>query len=203
VIPATPTVRGDDAELARWVAAHPAARVVFEPAPTSDLARAVGLTNASSGATELPLDALHLGDGSLAVNMVVLGTPPDRLGRFTRALELTLQVDGAEIDTAGATTVVVATGQYLRGLDVVPRGHPGDGRFEAQVYRLRGRERRAMRDRLPQGTHVPHPRIVGRPGRQAHVVAPRPVALEVDGAARPPVRNLSIEVVRGAYRLVI
>jgi hypothetical protein len=198
-----PTVQGDDGALARWVAQHPGARVAFDPSPGSDLARAVGLARATPGASELPLDALYLDDGTLAVNMAVLGTPPDRVGRFTRPIALMLQVDGADVDCAGATTVVIATGQYLRGLDVVPRGHPGDGRLEVQVYRLLGRERREMRSRLPHGAHVPHPRITGRPGREVHAVARRPLALEVDGEARPPVRALSIEIVRGAYRLLI
>ena len=35
-----------------------------------------------------------------------------------------------------ATTVVVLVGQYLRGADVSPRGHPGDGAAEVQVYAM-------------------------------------------------------------------
>jgi hypothetical protein len=200
--PADLSVAGDDRTLARWVADHPGALVAFEPAPTSDLARAVGL-GAGPRTTTMSLDALRLGDGDLAVNMVVLGTPPDRLTRFSRRLALTLTVDGTAVAATRATTVVIATGQYLRGLDVVPRGHPGDGRLEVYVYRLRPRERRAMRARLPHGTHVPHPRITARPGRHVDVVAAAPAALEVDGEARPPVRALSVEVVPNAYRLLV
>jgi len=201
------TVTGDDRALARWVADHPGALVAFRPSGTSDLARAVGLRGGiegvAEGSTVVTLDALRLGDGDLAVNMVVVGTPPDRVQRFTRPLHLELQVDGTTVATSRATTVVVATGQYLRGLDVVPRGHPGDGRLEVHVYRLRPRERRAMRARLAHGTHVPHPRITARPGRQVEIVATRPVALEVDGESRPPVRALTVDVVAGAYRLLV
>jgi len=197
------SVAGDDRTLARWVADHPGALVAFRPSPASDVARAVGLGPASNGSTPVTLDAMRLGDGDLAVNMVVLGTPPDRLTRLTRRLMLRLEVDGTEVATTRATTVVIATGQYLRGLDVVPRGHPGDGRLETYVYRLRPRERRAMRARLPHGTHVPHPRITARPGRHIEVVADAPVACEVDGEARPPVRGLSVEVVASAYRLLV
>jgi hypothetical protein len=200
------SVTGDDAALARWVADHPGARIAFRPAPTSDVARAVGLdseqaSNRASGS--ITLDALRLPDGDLAVNMIVLGTPPDRLGRFTRPIGAQLEVDGTSVATARATTIVIATGQFLRGLDVVPRGHPGDGRLEVQVYRLRGVERREMRERLGRGAHIPHQRITQRPGHQVDVVATKPVPIEVDGVARPPIRSLSVSIVAQAYRLLV
>ncbi|MDQ1520081.1 MAG: hypothetical protein QOI55_1154, partial [Actinomycetota bacterium] len=168
------SVSGDDRTLARWVVDHPGALVAFRPSSASDLARAVGLRG-DPGTTELSLDALRLGDGDLAVNMIVVGTPPDRSNRFTRHVAVDLRVDDTNVATSRASTIVIATGQYLRGLDVVPRGHPGDGRLEVYVYRLRPRERRAMRARLPHGTHVPHPRITVRPGHHVELVAARPV----------------------------
>jgi hypothetical protein len=116
---------------------------------------------------------------------------------------VTLTVDGTPVATERATGIVVATGQYLRALDLVPRGHPGDGRLEVQVYRLRPNERRAMRERLPLGTHVPNPRITGRPGRHVELRAGEPFALEVDGVARPPVRALVVDIDPGAYRLLV
>jgi hypothetical protein len=203
------SVAGDDAALARWVADHPGARIAFRPGPTSDVARAVGLdatspTRPSSPASgSIALDALRLADGDLAVNMIVLGTPPDVVGRFTRPIGARLEVDGTHVATTRATTIVIATGQFLRGLDVVPRGHPGDGRLEVQVYRLRGVERREMRERLGRGAHIPHPRITQRPGHQVDVVATKPVRIEVDGVARPPVRALSVAIVPNAYRLLV
>jgi hypothetical protein len=198
-------VSGDDLALARVVADHPGALVEFRPSAASDVARVVGLRPAGEPqpADQVALDALRLPDGGLAVNMVVLGTPPDRTRRFTRPIAVSLDVDGTTVSTARATGIVVATGQFLRGLDVVPRGHPGDGRLEVYVFRLRGSERRAMRARLPQGTHVPHPRITARPGRHVEVVAHRPVALEVDGETRPAVRAFTIDVVEQAYRLLV
>ncbi|MDQ1466430.1 MAG: hypothetical protein QOH10_845, partial [Actinomycetota bacterium] len=131
------TVEGDDAALARAVgAAPPGVLVAFAPAADSDLARAVGLrAGASRRGLALPMDALELADGSLAVNAVVLGPPPDRLTALGGAVDLVLSLVGREETVEAATTVVVATGQWLRGLDVVPRGHPGDGRAEAQAYR--------------------------------------------------------------------
>jgi hypothetical protein len=197
-------VSGDDTTLAGWVADHPGALIAFDPAPESDVARAVGLPPGGPvGRTVVTLDALRLGDGDVAVNMVVIGTPPDRTGRFTRSLPVTLHVDGTDVPTARTTTIVIATGQYLRGLDVVPRGHPGDGRLECQVYRLRPAERHQMRARLPQGTHLPHPRIAQRVGRTVEVQADAPVAIEVDGEPRPPVRSVTVEIVPAAYRLLV
>jgi hypothetical protein len=201
------TVSGDDRALAAWVADHPGALLAFRPSATSDLARAVGLRadarGSVPGTTVVTLDALRLGDGDVAVNMVVVGTPPDRTTRFTRRLTVTLAVDGTPVATERATGIVVATGQYLRALDLVPRGHPGDGRLEVQVYRLRPNERRAMRERLPLGTHVPNPRITSRPGHHVELRGEEPFALEVDGEARSPVRALAVDIDPGAYRLLV
>lgn len=209
------TVEGSDAELATWVRDHPAALLRFSPSPGagSDVAGLLGLRERlrgpASGAaavatTAVPLDAVRLGDGNLAVNMIVLGTAPDRLGRSSRRREVDVIVDGERLFRGRATTVVVATGQYLRGLDVVPRGHPGDGIVEVQVYNLRGGERRAMRSRLGAGAHVPHPRISQRSAREVEVrVWGAAWDLEIDGATRPAVTRLDAAVVPAAYRLLI
>jgi YegS C-terminal NAD kinase beta sandwich-like domain len=197
-------IEGDDASLAACVENAPGALVRFRSSSDSDLARAVG--GSSSGTpvgTELPMDALVLADGSLAVNMVVLGTPPDRLTRFSRRVALTVDLDGNRWFDGTATTVLVAVGQWLRGCDVVPRGHPGDGRVETQVYRLRARERREMRRRLPTGGHLPHPRILARTARTLEIEAATPLALEVDGVGRPAVSRLLAEVRSDAYRLLV
>jgi diacylglycerol kinase family enzyme len=98
---------------------------------------------------------------------------------------------------------VIANGQFLRGVDLVPRGHPGDGRLEVQIYTLRRGERRAMRRRLATGRHVPHTRIRTRAARTVAVRTPRPVPLEVDGEGQPAVRELRAEVVPGAFRLLV
>src|SRR5258707_3002451 len=181
-------VAGDEADLAAAVAAAPGALVVFRPGPGSDLARAVGL-RAGSGptprATELPVDAVRLAGNGLACNAVVLGVPPDRLRWASPARSVEIDVDGQPWFAGSATTVLIANGQFLRGADVVPRGHPGDGRLEVQVYELRRRERRAMRRRLTTGAPVPHPRIPSRPARAVAVRAPRPPASQAAGASRP------------------
>jgi hypothetical protein len=203
VAPADIEVEGDDAALADAFGAAPGALIRFIPRSTSDLARAVGLGRGEPRGHALPLDALELGNGTLAVNMCILGTPPDRLRRSSPTLELEIQLNGRPWFTGGATTVVIANGQFLRGLDVVPRGHPGDGRAEIQVYELRRSERRQMRARLAVGGHVPHPRIRQRAAAVIGLRARPAAPCEVDGVPRTPATDLTIRVLPGAYRLLV
>jgi YegS C-terminal NAD kinase beta sandwich-like domain len=199
------TIEGDDADLALALrGAPPGVLVAFVPSPESDLARAVGLTaGIAPRGMALPMDALELADGSLAVNCMVLGSPPDRLTALRRSTELVVRLDGREQTIEDATTLVVATGQWLRGLDLVPRGHPGDGRAEVQVYRLRRAQRRPMRARLLTGTHLPHPRIVARNAVAIDVRATRPLPFEIDGRAAGRVTTVRAVLVPTRYRLLV
>jgi hypothetical protein len=203
--PADIEVTGSDADLARAVADRPGVLFRFRPDATSDLAGAVGLGAEEASQVEIALDLLRIDDGSplFAVNMVLLGTPPERLRRTTRRFGANVHVDDQPAFHGPCTTVVVAIGQFRDGLDVVPRGHPGDGRAEIQVYAVRGGERRVLRDRLATGTHVPHPAITQRTGRRVTVSTDRGVAIEVDGRPRPATDFVELTVVPGAYRLLL
>jgi hypothetical protein len=203
--PADVEITGTDADLARAVEAHRGALVRFRPDPSSDLARAIGAAAVPIGTgMAVPIDALASLPGGTAVNAVVLGTPPGRLRATARRARARVRVDGREIAAGGTTTVVVASGQFIDGLDVVPRGHPGDGRLEVQVYDLRRGERRAMRVRLPQGAHLPHPRITTATGRRVEVEVERgTLPLTVDGVAHGPVARLSVAVVPAALRVLV
>ena len=181
--------------------------VRFVPAGDSDLALAVGLIAGSAPTgMALPLDALTIATAPVttqAVNSVVVGVPPDRLRSWHRPAGLSVEIDGTPVEAAGATTLVVMNGQYLRHLDVSPRGHPGDGVAEAQLYALPPGARRAMRTRLTTGAHVPHPAITIRRARRVVVRASRPAGLEVDGAATGEVTALEITLRPAAYRLLV
>jgi YegS C-terminal NAD kinase beta sandwich-like domain len=210
-------VTGDDADLAAAAARHPGALVRFRPGPRSDLARALGLGPDATGTTEVAIDTLALDpdgnggagtvdavDAVTAVNTVVLGPAPDRLRRTSRAADITVHLDGRPWFAGRATTVVVANGQFLRRADLVPRGHPGDGRAEVQVYALARRERGGMRRRLPTGTHVPHPRIAGGRARRVEVeVAGRRLPVEIDGHERGRTARLVVTLVPAAIRMLI
>jgi hypothetical protein len=213
--PPTWQVEGDDAALAAAVRDQPGARVGFRPDPTSDLARSLGIHAPAYGGTdaslELGIDALKVtaDDRDLfSVNMVVVGTPPDRTRWFTGAPDLRIEVDGRVVHDGPATTVVVASGQYLRGLDVVPRGHPGDGRAEVQIYAVPRNQRAGVRSRLPQGVHLPHPAVTQTTGRRVEVVAAkrsanRGVGLEIDGVPAPAAIRVTVEVIPEAFLIVV
>ena len=208
--PADFEVTGSDGMLAAVVArglTDPLVR--FVPAADSDLARAVGLVpGAPTAGMALPLDVLAVGtvDGAeplLAVNSVVIGVPPDRLRPWHRPAGLSVEIDGKPVDASAATSLVVMNGQYLRGFDVSPRGHPGDGVAEAQLYTLPPAARRAMRARLATGAHLPHPAITIRRAHHVSVRATRPAILEVDGTPAGRVTDLDVTLRPGAYRLLV
>ncbi len=197
-------VAGDDAALAAALAgAGPDPLVRFLPSADSDLARAVGLSGEGSGQLALPVDLLRLADGELAVNAVVVGVPPDRLRWWHRPFPVEVVVDGTALSLR-ATTVVIANGQFLRGFDVVPRGHPGDGWCEVQVYAVPAGQRGPMRARLRSGGHLPHPGITVRRGRSVVVRCGRGIRVEVDGkAAVRGAGEVSVVVVPAGFRLLI
>lgn len=196
-------VGGSDADLAAAVAGRPGVLVRFRPDASSDLAGAVGLHAGSTLGVELPLDLLRLADGRNVVNMAVLGTPPDALRRFFRRFAVNVRVDGRPVFHGPCTSVVIAVGQFRRGLDLVPRGHPGDGRAEVQIYAVPGRERRALQSRLATGTHVPHPKITQRTGSRVDVSIDHKVPFELDGRPVDPIDDLAADVVPNAYRLLL
>jgi len=177
------------------------------PDAASDFARAVASPSEPEGAVEVCCDALSVeADGvtSTAVNMVVFGTAPDRQRWWSRSRRVLVRVDGRVVHDGAATGVVVGNGQHLRGNDVIPRGHPGDGRAEVQVYFLEPRERAAMRARLARGDHVPHPRIRAASGSRIEVWAAEGIRrLEVDGEARSPVTEMTITVRPSAFTLLL
>ena len=183
--------------------------VRFNPSPGSDLARAVGLVaGAAPTGLALPVDLLDAvtGEGSdriVAVNSIVIGVAPDRLRPWHRPAGLSVELNGLALDAEVATTLVVMNGQYLRGFDLSPRGHPGDGVAEAQLYAVPPGTRRAMRSRLATGAHVPHPGITIRRARRVTVRAARPILLEVDGRARGRVTDLELTLRPAAYRLLV
>lgn len=202
-------VSGTDQRLAEVLTSGVADPLVrFLAAADSDLALAVGLVaGAAPTGLALPIDALEIvGDGALravAVNSVVVGVAPDRLRAWHRPAGLSVDVDGARVDAGKATSLVVMNGQYLRRLDVSPRGHPGDGVAEAQLYALPPGARRAMRARLATGTHVPHPAITTRKARRLAIRAARPVPLEIDAKPAGRITELSITLRPAAYRLLV
>jgi hypothetical protein len=198
-------VSGDDADLAAAVAAAPEGVLIrFRPSRGSDLARALGLrAGGSPTGREVPMDALAVTGAGLAVNAVVWGVPVHQLRPWHRRRPLELAVDGGAPSVVVASTAVVLVGEHVRGFDISPRGHPGDGVGELQAYALDPGQRRAMVARLGSGTHLPHPQITTRRMRRVSLRSKVPLPLEVDGRSLPPQPNLEIELLPGRYSLLI
>lgn len=197
------TVAGGDADLARAASDRRGRPLRFEAEPTSDLARALGLTRADGEAVVVAVDALDVRGLGWCVNALVMGTAPDRAHWWHRRRTVRVVIDDREVFAGPAFAVVIANGQFLRGDDLVPRGHPGDGRLEVQVYAVAPRERSEMRRRLRGGGHLPHPRIQQFRGRRASVAAPHALPVEIDGDPAAPARAVAVTVLPGVIRLAI
>jgi hypothetical protein len=201
-------VTGDDAALAAAVPADAASvPLVRFVSDGSELARAVGVTarpdDAPVRGIALPVDAIET-DHGVAMNVALLGHTPGALRAWHRSRHVTVTVDGRRVHDGPATTVVVANGQFCGRADLAPRGHPGDGRLEVQVYALGPGERGAMRRRLATGTHVPHPRIVTTTGHTIAVhVTGASLAVTLDGRRLGRFRGLDAAVRHPALRLLI
>ena len=113
-------------------------------------------------------------------------------------------IDDRVVHDGAALAVVVASGQFLRGNDIVPRGHPGDGRAEVQVYSLTRGERGGCANASRSARTCPHPRIRTASGRRIEVQAigsPRP--LEVDGVVAGRASEVAVTVVPAAFTLLV
>jgi hypothetical protein len=202
-------VTGGDRRLAAVLESGMTDPLVRFAAPSdSDLALAIGLiAGAAPAGLALPLDVLEIitddGRTVVAVNSVVVGVAPDRLRAWHRPAGLSVEIDGAAVEAGKATSLVVMNGQYLRRLDLSPRGHPGDGVAEAQLYALPPGARRAMRARLATGAHLPHRAITIRKARRVLLRATCPVPLEIDGTRAGQITTLELTLRPAAYRLLV
>ncbi|MFZ9541564.1 MAG: hypothetical protein ACO292_10545 [Ilumatobacteraceae bacterium] len=94
----------------------------------------------------------------------------------------------------------VMNAQYLRGRDMVPRGHPNDGRCEiVSVDSSMGPRQRILAwSRARSGRHLPHPRIAVRsvsewslPETSKHDAG---LVVEIDGVRRGVARSVTVRV---------
>lgn len=201
-------VAGGDPELASALRTSAANDLfVFRPADGSDFARVLGLRpgidDAPAPTRALEVDLLAVSGLGSAVNAVVLGAPPDRLRWTDRAFAVTVEIDGRPALAAAAQGVIAASGQFVHGCDAVPRGHPGDGWAEVQVYAVPRRDRRELRRRMVTGDHLPHPGIEQRRGRRISLRMSRAVPIEIDGRSSGRVDEVVIEVTRAAGRIAV
>lgn len=208
--PGTPVreVEGDDSTLA---AALDGGRAVpgvvrFRPTAPSDLALALGISGTDESARQpmaVSIDVLDGGQYGRAVNGFIAGHAPSSSSWWHGDHHVALEVDGRPVFSGAATGIVIANGQFFAGRNTVPRGHPGDGIFEIQVYAVPRSQRRELRRRLRVGSHLPHPGIHQFRGRTMALAARRPLRVEADGIRRGRASTVEVAIVPGALRLVL
>ena len=199
------TITGTDADLAAAVAGCPAPPLVaWTPTTDSDLARAVGRapgTDPSAG-TAGSMDSLATDLGP-ALNALVWGASPARLSWWDRAVRVRATLDGRCIWQGRATTVVVANGEFVDGVPIAPKAHPGDGLLDVVVVGLTRGPRRRFRERLRLGDHLPHPGITTGRGRTLHLVADRPLPVHLDLVAGPSRSELTVRIESDSWRVLL
>jgi diacylglycerol kinase family enzyme len=99
--------------------------------------------------------------------------------------------------------VAAMNAQFIGSWNVVPRGHPNDGRLDVLDADLPVRERLQARRRLPLGTHVPHPGIEERHVTAVQIDLTRPTPVRLDGQLVGEARTLSVRTEPDALLCVI
>jgi hypothetical protein len=90
--------------------------------------------------------------------------------------------------------VAAMNAQFLGDWDVAPRAHPDDGRLDLLDGDLPFGQRLLARNRLPAGTHVPHPQITERRVEAIQIDLARPTPIRLDGERIGEARSLSLRV---------
>lgn len=98
---------------------------------------------------------------------------------------------------------VAMNAQWLGSWDLAPRAHPGDGLIDTYDARLRPGQLLAVRSRLRQGTHLPHPGIRERRVPAVQVELERALPLRLDGVAVGRARVLSVRLEPDAVTVVV
>jgi diacylglycerol kinase (ATP) len=131
----------------------------------------------------------------------------DRLGRaaylytggkslFAGRVSATVEVDGRRFFQGRVACVLAGNvGRILGGIEVFPQARPDDGLLELGVVTAGNLAEWARTfGRLASGHGERSPFVDITAGKAFRVVFDREVAYEIDGGARPPARDLRIEV---------
>lgn len=98
---------------------------------------------------------------------------------------------------------VALNAQFVGGLDLGPRAHPGDGLVDTYDARLSFTEVLKVRARARTGTHLPHPGIREQRAQAVQVNFERPLSIWLDGQLLGRARNLSVRVEPEALTVVV
>ena len=161
-----------------------------------DIFRSVGSPGQRQESMCLPIDRLRVSfdsDTAVAVAHVVARQEHRRFGRRF----------GWWFWWRGHV-LVICNADYVGQWNVAPRAHPNDGRFDVvEVIEMTVRERWAARQRLAQGTHVPHPAIAVRTATDGAWEFRQPMRIWIDGADRGTCTRLAITIEPDALSIIV
>lgn len=200
--PPDQTLTATDAELAQALVALSGTLVHWIPVGRTDLGRAIGRAPGTSSecTTAASMDTLRCSTGQRAVNAVLLGAAPHQWHWWTRSHPTEVRIDGRVFFSGRALAIVIANGEYVDGLPLLPRAHPGDGAFDVAVITVPPGERRELRRRAALGEHLPHPAIRTARGRSVMVSSTSALPVRSDGVRQPVVRSITIDLESDSWR---
>ena len=182
------------------------------PTVTSDRAlRALVLRHRSEGT---PIPPVGLLGGDLSRTLGGTGSAD----RLTSTEATTFAVDVGRLELDGATTwfvahvligrlfrggIVVMQAEWLGDLDLGPRSHPSDGRFDVTSGALPLGERRRARVRARTGSHLPHPALEHRQQSHLEIDLRRPTPVVADGVALGRFRRVRVVLEPEALTVVV
>ena len=161
-------------------------------------------------------DLVGLLDGDLAQTVGASGDEALLRGTDRPHLPIDLAVvslDGRELVMAGSLVIrarwwtgpvwAAMNAAFLDDWNVAPAGHPNDGRLDVIEANLSMGDRLKARDRLPTGSHVPHPDISVRRLKEASWSPTRRQFVFVDHVQYGGVSEVAVVVHPDASTLVI
>ncbi len=98
---------------------------------------------------------------------------------------------------------VAMNAAWLGPWNLGPRAHPGDGLLDTFDARLPLRQALAVRSRLPQGAHLPHPAITERRTKAIQIDLGASLTVRLDGEAVGAARTLVLRVEPDALTVVV
>jgi hypothetical protein len=99
--------------------------------------------------------------------------------------------------------LLIMNAAWLGPWNVAPKAHPGDGLLDAVDIHVSPSQWLAVRRRLPQGDHVPHPGISVRRAAAMQVELPKATDVWLDGVPVGRVRHISARVEPDALTVVV
>ena len=182
----------------------------------NDAALSRAVEYAAAKRLEMPICGLVGGD-----LWRTLGAPPGGTSRLRGGLatQVTVDVgwlrfDEGELEHAFVAhciartrwwgeVVAVMNAEWLDEWDVAPKGHPGDGWLDVTAAALSWPERQKVRERLPTGTHLPHPDLKTSRVREAVFEFERPRRLYLDRVPFSRVSRLEVRVQPASLTVVV